>query len=143
MPGRIIFWAAPLLVPVLFFIVWESMATLVGNSLILPPLEEIGALLAHPLDNVIAMGTLAGNIGISLVRVLCGYAAAVLLGIVPLGVAMGDHAGSASFLLNLFLGMFRPIPPLAWVSAVVLASVRRQQPGNGHGPAAKRIILLS
>ena len=72
MPGRIIFWAAPLLVPVLFFIVWESMATLVGNSLILPPLEEIGALLAHPLDNVIAMGTLAGNIGISLVRVLCG-----------------------------------------------------------------------
>ena len=85
MPGRIIFWAAPLLVPVLFFIVWESMATLVGNSLILPPLEEIGALLAHPLDNVIAMGTLAGNIGISLVRVLCGYAAAVLLG-VPLGV---------------------------------------------------------
>ena len=46
MPGRIIFWAAPLLVPVLFFIVWESMATLVGNSLILPPLEEIGALLA-------------------------------------------------------------------------------------------------
>jgi NitT/TauT family transport system permease protein len=94
MPGRIIFWAAPLLVPVLFFIVWESMATLVGNSLILPPLEEIGALLAHPLDNVIAMGTLAGNIGISLVRVLCGYAAAVLLG-VPLGVAMGYYASPA------------------------------------------------
>ena len=106
MPGRIIFWAAPLLVPVLFFIVWESMATLVGNSLILPPLEEIGALLAHPLDNVIAMGTLAGNIGISLVRVLCGYAAAVLLG-VPLGVAMGYYAGLHR-LLNLFLGMFRP-----------------------------------
>ena len=79
MPGRIIFWAAPLLVPALFFLIWEFMATLVGNSLILPPLEEIGALLAHPLDNVIAMGTLAGNIGISLVRVLCGYAAAVLL----------------------------------------------------------------
>ena len=53
MPGRIIFWAAPLLVPVLFFIVWESMATLVGNSLILPPLEEIGALLAHPLGQAI------------------------------------------------------------------------------------------
>ncbi|MDY4672197.1 MAG: ABC transporter permease [Desulfovibrio sp.] len=117
MPGRIIFWAAPLLVPVLFFIVWESMATLVGNSLILPPLEEIGALLAHPLDNVIAMGTLAGNIGISLVRVLCGYAAAVLLG-VPLGVAMGYYAGLHR-LLNLFLGMFRPIPPLAWVPLVL------------------------
>ena len=117
MPGRIIFWAAPLLVPVLFFIVWESMATLVGNSLILPPLEEIGTLLAHPLDNVIAMGTLAGNIGISLVRVLCGYAAAVLLG-VPLGVAMGYYAGLHR-LLNLFLGMFRPIPPLAWVPLVL------------------------
>ena len=75
------------------------------------------ALLAHPLDNVIAMGTLAGNIGISLVRVLCGYAAAVLLG-VPLGVAMGYYAGLHR-LLNLFLGMFRPIPPLAWVPLVL------------------------
>ena len=138
MPGRIIFWAAPLLVPVLFFIVWESMATLVGNSLILPPLEEIGALLAHPLDNVIAMGTLAGNIGISLVRVLCGYAAAVLLG-VPLGVAMGYYAGLHR-LLNLFLGMFRPTSGLGTAGAGL---VRRQKPGNGHGPAAKRIILLS
>ena len=77
-----------------------------------PPL-----VLAHPLDNVIAMGTLAGNIGISLVRVLCGYAAAVLLG-VPLGVAMGYYAGLHR-LLNLFLGMFRPIPPLAWVPLVL------------------------
>ena len=123
MPGRINYWAAPLLVPVLFFIVWESMATLVGNSLILPPLEEIGALLAHPLDNVIAMGTLAGNIGISLVRVLCGYAAAVLLG-VPLGVAMGYYAGLHR-LLNLFLGMFRPGYRWCWPGS---ASAAWQRP---------------
>ena len=112
MPGRIIFWAAPLLVRLaLFNIVWESMATLVGNSLILPPPEEIGASPAHPLDNVIAMGTLAGNIGISLVRVLCGYAAAVLLG-VPLGVADGRSCRSASPAQSFSGAMFRPIPPL-------------------------------
>lgn len=117
MRTRIFFLTAPALVPVLFFIFWEGMADAVNNSLILPTLEEIGSLLAHPFTAVIGMGTLAGNIAISLVRVLCGYAAAVLIG-VPLGVAMGYYAGLHR-LLNLFLGMFRPIPPLAWVPLVL------------------------
>ncbi|WP_297218279.1 ABC transporter permease [uncultured Desulfovibrio sp.] len=117
MRTRIFFLMAPALVPVLFFIFWEGMADAVNNSLILPTLEEIGSLLAHPFTAVIGMGTLAGNIAISLVRVLCGYAAAVLIG-VPLGVAMGYYAGLHR-LLNLFLGMFRPIPPLAWVPLVL------------------------
>ena len=116
MPGRIIFWAAPLLVPALFLLIWEFMATLVATALSFPAGGDRG-LLAHPLDNVIAMGTLAGNIGISLVRVLCGYAAAVLLGvpwawpwaIMPVCIACSIF----------FLGMFRPIPPLAWVPLVL------------------------
>lgn len=108
---------APLLVPLLFFALWEYMARITANDLILPPLSQIAALLGHPGENVISMGTLAGNIGISMVRVLCGYALAVLVG-VPLGVAMGYYK-SLHRLLNAFLGMFRPIPPLAWVPLVL------------------------
>lgn len=108
---------APLLVPLLFFALWEYMARITANDLILPPLSQIAALLGHPGENVISMGTLMGNIGISMVRVLCGYALAVFVG-VPLGVAMGYYK-SLHRLLNAFLGMFRPIPPLAWVPLVL------------------------
>lgn len=107
----------PVLVPLLFFAVWECTARVVDNDLILPPLSQIAALLVRPGENVISMGSLTGNIGVSLVRVLCGYALAALVG-VPLGVAMGYYAGLHR-LLNTFLGMFRPIPPLAWVPLVL------------------------
>lgn len=107
----------PLLVPALFLLLWEYAARLLDNALILPPLEQVAALLGRPLDNLISMGSLLGNIGISLARVLCGYSLAVLVG-VPLGVAMGYHAGLFR-LCNTFLGIFRPIPPLAWVPLVL------------------------
>lgn len=117
MRNRLFFLSAPLVVPVLFFVLWELAARATGNELILPPLEQVGLLLAHPLDNVISMGSLAANIGISLVRVLCGYALAVLLA-VPVGLGMG-YFPRVFTLLNGFLGMFRPIPPLAWVPLVL------------------------
>lgn len=117
MRNRLFFLCAPLVVPVLFFVLWELAARATGNELILPPLEQVGLLLAHPLDNVISMGSLAANIGISLVRVLCGYALAVLLA-VPVGLGMG-YFPRVFTLLNGFLGMFRPIPPLAWVPLVL------------------------
>lgn len=117
MQKKLFFLGLPLLVPCLFFFLWEYAATTIGNDLILPPLEQVAALLAHPRESIISMGTLAGNIGISMVRVLSGYALAVLIGI-PLGVAMGYY-GTLFRLLNAFLGMFRPIPPLAWVPLVL------------------------
>ena len=112
-----LFLAAPLIVPALFFAAWEHASGVVGNDIILPPLEKIAELLAHPLTDVISMGSLFGNIGISLARVLCGYVLAVCAGI-PLGIAMGYRQGVFR-LLNTFLGMFRPIPPLAWVPLVL------------------------
>lgn len=107
----------PLVVPLAFFIIWEVLARNVGNDLILPPLEQIGLLLSQPGADVISMGSLAGNICISLVRVLCGYALAVAIG-VPLGVGMG-YWPALHRTLDTFLGMFRPIPPLAWVPLVL------------------------
>ena len=103
--------------PALFFLLWEAVARAAGNEIILPTLEAVGSLLLHPFDNVISMGSIASNIGVSLARMLCGYLLAVLCGI-PLGVLMGYSSSMFTF-FNSFLGMFRPIPPLAWVPLVL------------------------
>ena len=63
------------------------------------------------------MGSLTLNVAISLVRVLTGYLLAVCVA-VPLGIVMGYY-GTVFRLLNGFLALFRPIPPLAWVPLVL------------------------
>jgi NitT/TauT family transport system permease protein len=102
----------PLVVPALFLWGWETTAVRVANDIILPRLGDVLAVLAHPLEPIIGMGSLSSNVGISLARVLFGYLAAVALAI-PLGILMGYFA-PAHRLLNNFLSLFRPIPPLAW-----------------------------
>ena len=117
MPARLITLLVPLVVPALFFLLWEGVARVTANELVLPTVGQVAALLADPMANVISMGSLLANIGVSLVRVLCGYLLAVVVA-VPLGVAMGYY-GRLFTLCNAFLGMFRPIPPLAWVPLVL------------------------
>lgn len=107
----------PTLVPVLFVLIWELIALRLENEIILPPVGQVGALLLHPLDDLISMGSLLNNIGISLARVLSGYLLAAMTAI-PLGIAMGYRAG-LDRLLTGFLGLFRSIPPLAWVPLVL------------------------
>ena len=76
-----------------------------------------GDILAHPARDLISMGSLAGNVLVSLARVMAGYFLAALLAI-PLGVVMGYY--SVVFrLFNGFLNLFRPIPPLDWVPLVM------------------------
>lgn len=111
------FIIAPILVPSLFLVIWNIVAAQVGNDLILPGLNEVGTLLLHPKTDVISMGSMAGNVIVSLVRVLVGYGLAVVVAI-PLGLIMGASKKVYS-LLNTFLGLFRPIPPLAWVPLVL------------------------
>lgn len=112
MPQRLISLILPLVVPALFLWGWETAAVKAANDIILPKLSDVLAVLAHPLEPLIGMGSLLANIGISLARVLFGYLAAVALAI-PLGILMGYFA-PAHRLLNSFLALFRPIPPLAW-----------------------------
>ncbi len=106
-----------LCMPVLLFFVWGIVAQLTGNEIILPKVSSVLVILLHPMDSIIAMGSLCSNIGISLVRVLCGYTLAVFIAI-PLGIVMG-YWGKVFLVFNGFLGMFRPIPPLAWVPLVL------------------------
>jgi len=102
----------PLVIPVLFLWGWETAAARAANDIILPRLTDVLAVLAQPTLPLIGMGSLVANVGISLARVLFGYVLAVALA-VPLGILMGYFA-PAHRLLNNFLALFRPIPPLAW-----------------------------
>lgn len=127
----------PLVVPALFLLTWGWLAGLVANEIILPPLGQVVDILARPFEGLISMGSLGLNLAVSLVRVLAGYLLAVLLA-VPLGIAMGYHA-PAFTLLNMFVGLFRPIPPLAWVPLVLgwfgvssLATVLEVEPGPAY-----------
>lgn len=108
---------AYLLVPCLFLVFWDFIAGQLNNEVILPGIGQVAELFMPPTKSLIAMGSLAVNIAISLVRVLTGYLLAVCLA-VPLGIVMG-HYGAVFRLLNGFIALFRPIPPLAWVPLVL------------------------
>jgi NitT/TauT family transport system permease protein len=106
-----------LMVPVLFLALWGYLAAYTENEIILPQVSQVFELLSRPSANLIGMGSLTTNILVSLARVMVGYLLAVLIA-VPLGLLMGYY-GSVFNLLNGFLGLFRPIPPLAWVPLVL------------------------
>lgn len=106
-----------LLVPVLFIALWGFIAQQLNNEVILPGVGQVAQLFVEPTKSLISMGSLTRNVAISLVRVISGYLLAVSLA-VPLGIFMG-HYGTVFRLLNGFLAMFRPIPPLAWVPLVL------------------------
>nr|WP_246198245.1 ABC transporter permease [Solidesulfovibrio aerotolerans] len=106
-----------MVVPLVFLIIWEIAAKRTGNEIILPGIGQVADLLLDPTKSLIAMGSLTQNVAISLLRVLIGFTVAVVLA-VPLGVAMGYYAGLYR-LLNAFLALFKPIPPLAWVPLVL------------------------
>ena len=107
----------PLIVPVLFLLIWQALALRVDNQIILPTVGQVASILTHPNEELISMGSLLTNVGVSLSRVLAGYLLAVFLAI-PLGVAIGSKPILGT-LLNSFLGLFRSIPPLAWVPLVL------------------------
>jgi NitT/TauT family transport system permease protein len=106
-----------LLIPIMFLALWGYLAAYTENEIILPQVTQVFELLGHPSTSLISMGSLATNILVSLARVMAGYFLALLIA-VPLGVLMGYY-GSLFNLLNGFLGLFRPIPPLAWVPLVL------------------------
>ncbi|MEG6616576.1 ABC transporter permease [Peptococcaceae bacterium 1198_IL3148] len=106
-----------IIVPLLFIVTWNMIAQNLENPVILPEVGAVVNLLLHPTESLISMGSLLQNIFVSITRVLAGYLLAVIIAI-PLGVLMGYYS-LVYKLLNNFLGMFRPIPPLAWVPLVL------------------------
>jgi len=89
----------------------------IDTSVILPAPDSVFEILRHPLNDVIAMGSLPWNIAFSLTRVLIGFILAVLAG-VPLGILMG-YSTTADRLFTGIVSLLRAIPPLAWVPVVL------------------------
>ncbi len=117
MKDRALSLSVPVMAPAFFALVWMALAWRIGNQVILPNIGQVTDLLVHPTEDLISMGSIAGNVAVSLVRVIMGYAAAAAIAI-PLGVVMGYY-GFVFKLFNGFLNLFRPIPPLAWVPLVM------------------------
>lgn len=105
------------ILPLLFLGIWQTVAVNLANPVILPTVSDVFAILATPNQELLSMGSMLQNIVVSLWRVLAGFVLAVVLA-VPLGIWMG-YSRRVFDLLNHFLGLLRPIPPLAWVPLVL------------------------
>ncbi len=103
-------WSDRLVVPLVALAVWYAAVKLTGTSIFPSPVDVVRGLSDLP--------NLGAYIRDSLFRVLCGYGAAVLLG-VPAGLLMGWWSGLASA-ANPLIQLLRPISPIAWMPLAVI-----------------------
>lgn len=107
----------PLILPVLFLLLWNYYARLINNNAILPTVDKVLYNFLHAFDNFIGLGSIPKNIGYSIVRVLLGYIIGAAVAF-PLGLLMGYF----KFVRNLcenFISIFKPIPSIAWQPLVL------------------------
>ncbi len=97
----------------LFVIPWAAAVELSPGTLLPGPWAALEAMYKLAED-----GTLFEHIFASLLRVTCGYVAAVVVA-VPIGLALGWWK-RAEKAVNPMLQVFRPISPLAWIPLGIL-----------------------
>jgi NitT/TauT family transport system permease protein len=112
MHKRFIVFIMPFIIPAMVLIFWQYAAYQAQNVTVLPPVGRVLENFLHATDDFIGLGSIPRNIGVSLIRVLSGYTAGVLIA-VPLGVLMG-YSKNIQRLFETFISIFKPIPPLAW-----------------------------
>ena len=93
--------------------VWHTSVILTHTKIFPTPLA-----VAHAIGKLAGASLLWRYIGDSLLRVGCGYLAAVALGI-PLGLLLGWYP-TAARAVNPLIQMLRPISPLAWMPLAVI-----------------------
>ncbi|MBW2646077.1 MAG: ABC transporter permease [Deltaproteobacteria bacterium] len=106
-----------LLLPVLLMVIWQMLAIHIDKPMVLPRLEAVGRVLAHPNTKILITGSLVENMGISLIRVMCGFFLAAATAI-PLGLLIGYYRLAERILASSFESL-RPVPPLAWVPLIL------------------------
>lgn len=112
MPGGLISGAPGLLIPLLLLLAWH-LGTLGEHSSLVPTPLEVLHILAHPFTDILATGTLAWSVSVSLMRVAMGFLLAALIAI-PLGSLMGSLKIARS-IMWLIVEMSLPISPLALI----------------------------
>ncbi|MEL6523686.1 MAG: ABC transporter permease subunit [Pseudomonadota bacterium] len=104
---------------VFMFIAWEVVtATGLANKLFLPAPEAVWQAFLKAVNKGYQGNTLQAHVGVSLLRILAAFVAAVLIGI-PLGILMG-LSKDARALLNPIIEFYRPLPPLGLYTLLVM-----------------------
>ena len=105
--------ALPLLVAAMVIVLWHFAVRFTETKIFPSPLA-----VAKGIGQLASRNLLWSYIADSLLRVGCGYLAAVILGI-PFGLLLGSSAKLASA-TNPLIQMMRPISPLAWMPLAVI-----------------------
>lgn len=107
----------PCAAPLLVLIIWEAISVELKNDVVLPSVGQVWRIFLTPNEDILRLGSLLQNLGMSTVRVLCGYTAGLVLAL-PLGILMGHYKTIYKFMGPL-VEILRPMPPLAWIPLVL------------------------
>lgn len=101
--------------PVAILALWQGLSNLgLIKPMLLPPPDKV----ARTLAGLVASGELFRHLGVSLLRVLEGFALAVAIGL-PLGIGIG-LSRTLDRLTDLIVQLVKPIPPIAWIPLAIL-----------------------
>ena len=101
-----------------FFLLWWILTTFTPVKNTTPDPIAVLKLLCESFYTPIGSKVITGHLLVSLRRVLVGFGVATVLGIV-LGIAMGTSRWAEAIFKPIF-ELLRPIPPIAWISLVIL-----------------------
>ena len=101
-----------------FFVLWWFLTTFTPVKETTPGPIEVLQLLLTSFYTPIGREVIVGHLLVSLRRVLVGFSVATIIGIV-LGIAMGTSRWAEAIFKPIF-ELLRPIPPIAWISLVIL-----------------------
>jgi ABC-type nitrate/sulfonate/bicarbonate transport system permease component len=107
---------------------WAAVASGLANPVLMPPPGTV----LRAIVEMIADGTLAVHIGVSVARALGGFLLAVVIG-VPVGILVGRSA-RAYAVIDPWIELARPVPPIAILPLVVL--------WFGIGEESKLVVVL-
>ncbi|MBN2417204.1 ABC transporter permease [bacterium] len=102
-----------LLLPLLLLVLWETAAVGAGNPALIPRIESVASILAHPGGDLLRTGTYLHHIAVSGLRVIIGFMLAAAAGI-PLGLLAGRKL-LFSRMLTPLVELLRPLCPIAWI----------------------------
>ncbi len=101
--------------PVALLAAWQAAFELgYIRPILLPPPTRVGKAFV----DLAASGDLFRHLGVSLLRVLEGFAIAALVGL-PLGIGIG-LSRTLDRLTDLIIQLTKPIPPIAWIPLAIL-----------------------